>query len=308
VPHWSNFLLIFACEVEPQTHSNAKFKPVYRMILSGKQFLRIVLFVFLSFSLTQSWAQKGWEAGVWLGTAYYFGDLNTSYDLGEPRPAGGVIARYNFNNRICFKLGGGYGIVSGDDARSNNPFEKARNLSFRSEVFDVSGQIEVNFLPYVHGSRSEFFTPYVFTGFSAFSFNPTAELDGTRYNLRELGTEGQFKGEEYYGVSGSFVYGGGFKIDVSKDWSLNFELGARAAFTDYIDDVSTVYPDKKDLLRTRGEVAAALSDRSIMIPGVDSSQLGKEGSQRGNSSNKDNLVFIQIGIVRYFGNLACPKP
>jgi hypothetical protein len=278
------------------------------MIWSGKLFLPVVLSGFLVLCGVHSWAQKGWEAGAWLGTAYYFGDLNTSYNLGSPRPAGGIIARYNFNNRICFKMGGNYGVVSGDDARSRNPFEQARNLSFRSEIFDVSGQIEVNFLPYVHGSRSEFFTPYVFTGFSAFSFNPTAELNGTRYNLRELGTEGQFKGEEYFGVSGSFVYGGGFKIDVSKAWSLNFELGARAAFNDYIDDVSSVYPDKKDLLRTRGQVAADLSDRSIMIPGVDSSQLGKEGSQRGNSSNKDNFVFIQIGIVRYFGKLLCPKP
>lgn len=278
------------------------------MILSGKPFLRAVFGIVFSMLMVQSWAQKGWEAGIWLGTAYYFGDLNTSYNLSDPRPAGGLIARYNFNNRICFKMGGNYGVVSGDDARSKNPYEKARNLSFRSEIFDVSGQLEVNFLPYVHGSRTEFFTPYLFAGFSAFSFNPTADYNGTRYNLRELGTEGQFKGEEYYSVSGSFVYGGGFKVDVSKTWSLNIELGARAAFTDYIDDVSTVYADKKDLLRTRGEVAAALSDRSIMIPGVDGSQLGKEGSQRGNSSNKDNLVFIQIGIVRYFGNLACPKP
>jgi hypothetical protein len=288
--------------------TNAKFKTVRTMILSGNLLLRLILVGFFGLFLVQSWAQKGWEAGAWLGTAYYFGDLNTSYNLSDPRPAGGIIARYNFNNRICFKMGGGYAVVSGDDAKSTNPFEKARNLSFRSEIIDVSGQFEINFLPYVHGSRSEFFTPYMFTGFSAFSYNPTAELDGTRYNLRELGTEGQFKGDEYYGVSGSFVYGGGFKIDVSKTWSLNLEVGARAAFTDYIDDVSTVYPGKKELLRTRGEVAAALSDRSIMIPGVDSSQLGKKGAQRGNSSNKDNMVFIQIGIVRYFGNLACPKP
>ena len=278
------------------------------MTLCGKPFLRTVLAIIFSLFLAQTWAQKGWEAGIWMGTAYYFGDLNTSYNLSNPRPAGGVIVRRNFNNRVCFKMGGGYGIVSGDDALSKNPYEQARNLSFRSEIFDVSGQLEINFLPYVHGSRSEFFSPYLFAGFSAFSFNPTADLNGTRYNLRELGTEGQFKGEEYFSVSGSFVYGGGLKIDVSKTWSLNLELGARAAFTDYIDDVSTVYPDKKDLLRSRGEVAAALSDRSIMIPGVDSSQLGKEGAQRGNSKNKDNLVFIQIGIVRYFGNLACPKP
>ena len=37
-------------------------------------------------------------------------------------------------------------------------------------------------------------------------------------------------------------------------------------FSDYLDDVSTVYPDKDDLLRQRGELAVRLSDRSIDVP------------------------------------------
>jgi hypothetical protein len=262
----------------------------------------------LFFTSPKALAQRGWELGGWLGTAYYFGDLNTSYYLGDPKLGGGLIGRFNFNNRICLKMGANYGVVSGNDANSKNPFEKARNLSFQSQIYDGSMQIEINFLNYVHGSRSEFFTPYLFTGFSAFSYNPTAELNGERYFLREMGTEGQFQGDEYYSISGAFLYGGGLKFDISRTWSINLEATARAAFTDYIDDVSTVYPDKKDLLRTRGPVAVALSDRSIPIDGVDGSQLGRKGTQRGNSNNRDNLVFLQIGIVRYFGNLNCPRP
>ena len=37
---------------------------------------------------------------------------------------------------------------------------------------------EFNFLPYIHGSRDYFFTPYLFAGFSVFSFNPKAEYTG----------------------------------------------------------------------------------------------------------------------------------
>lgn len=267
-----------------------------------------LLFGFLFIFLAQlASAQKGWEAGGWLGVSYYFGDLNTNYRLDRPGIAGGAIARYNFNNRIAMKMSANYGQVAADDANSRNAFERARNLSFESTIIDAAVQLEFNFLPYTHGSKDEFYTPYLFAGFSAFHFNPKAELDGTLYELRALGTEGQFKGEEYYGMSGAFVYGMGFKLDLSYEWSLNFELSGRQAFTDYVDDVSTVYPDIDDLRRARGEVAAQLADRSISLPGVDNSQIGTEGSQRGNSNNNDSMIFLQVGLLYYFGDLRCPE-
>lgn len=274
---------------------------------TGKMTLRLLFGILLSLAAIRMEAQRGWELGGWAGAAYYFGDLNTSYNLSQPGIAGGLVGRYNFNNRLCLKMGATMGTVQADDARSSNPYEKARNLSFQSKVFDGSTQFEFNFLPYVHGSRTEFFTPYLFTGLSLFSFNPKTRYNGSLVELRPLGTEGQFPGEEYYTFSGAFVYGGGFKFDINPLWSVNIEVTARALFTDYLDDVSTVYPDKKALLRQHGPLSVALSDRSISIPGVDNSQLGNKGTQRGNSNNKDNLVFIQIGIVRYFGNLQCPS-
>ena len=79
--------------------------------------------------------------------------------------------------------------------------------SFKSNIFDGTAQFEFNFLPYIHGSKDQFYTPYLFAGFSVFYFNPKAELDGETYELRPLGTEGQFKGDEYYTVQGAFTYG-----------------------------------------------------------------------------------------------------
>lgn len=253
-------------------------------------------------------AQRGWEAGAWAGVSYYFGDLNTNYNLSKPNLAGGLAARFNFNKRIAVRFTGNYGMVEADDADSRNAFERARNLSFRSQIFDVSTGIEFNFLPYTHGSKDEFFTPYVFAGLSVFSFNPEAELDGEYYELRPLGTEGQFQGEEYYTVQAGMNYGIGVKVDLNYEWSLNFELSARHLFTDYLDDVSTVYPDLSDLERQRGEIAVMLSDRSIQLPDVDNSQLGLPGTQRGNSANNDSYVFLKAGIMYYFGQLRCPIP
>lgn len=49
------------------------------------------------------------------------------------------------------------------------------------------------------------------------------------------------------------------KIDLSYRWSLNLELSARRIFSDYLDDVSTVYADKEDLEKLRGDVAGGES-------------------------------------------------
>ncbi|MBR9922007.1 MAG: porin family protein [Bacteroidetes bacterium] len=266
--------------------------------------LCLVLLTSLSFSAT---AQKGWEAGGWLGVSYYFGDLNTSFDLSRPGLSAGVVGRYNFNERICIKFSANYGSVSADDAESDNPFERARNLSFQSVLADGTAQMEFNFFPYEHGSADNFYTPYLFAGLTAVYYNPVTEYEGELVELRQLGTEGQFKGEEYSQVGGGLAYGAGFKIDLSYRWSLNFEISGRRLFTDYLDDVSTVYADKDDIQELRGDLAVALSDRSILIDGVNDGEIGQPGRQRGTSVDNDSYVMLGIGLVYYFGQLRCPE-
>ena len=263
------------------------------------------LFIFSWISLF-CFAQQGFEAGGWIGVSNYFGDLNTTFRLDHPGLSLGVIARYNFNERLCMKLSANYGKVSAFDSDSNNSFEKARNLSFESVIFDGTWQFEFNFLPYIHGSSDQFFTPYIFAGFSVLHFEPKAELEGQKYNLREFGTEGQFKGEEYYSITGGLAYGIGLKVDLNYEWSINIELGARSLFTDYLDDVSGVYPDMDDLEALHGIDAVRLSDRSWEVPELTESPIGETGRQRGNSNNNDKYVMLGIGLVYYFGDLRCP--
>ncbi|MDH3648728.1 MAG: DUF6089 family protein, partial [Saprospiraceae bacterium] len=158
----------------------------------------------------QATAQRGFEVGGWLGTAYYFGDLNTNFDLMHPGIGAGLIARYNLNTRLSFKVSGNYGFLRADDSYSDNAFERRRNINFRTHVGDLSGQFEFNFFPYIHGSRDHNFTPYLFAGFTLFTYSPYAIYDGERTPpLRELGTEGQFVGEEYRSVHRAMNFGGG---------------------------------------------------------------------------------------------------
>ncbi|NJK84206.1 MAG: PorT family protein [Saprospiraceae bacterium] len=265
----------------------------------------LLSFSFVASSLVLSQAQEGWEVGGWLGASHYFGDLNTNFSLNAPGFAAGAVFRYNFNNRIALKFSGNYGQVSADDASSKNIFERSRNLSFQSNIWEMANQIEFNFMPYTHGSRDEFFTPYLFGGFNVYNFNPKAIYQDELVELRPLGTEGQFRGEEYYSTQVGLVYGGGIKLSLNSVWSINVEISARYLMSDYFDDVSTIYADPDDIANLRGPVAAALSNRSIPVEGV--TQQHGVGDQRGNAFNNDSYVLAGVSLLYYFGDLKCPK-
>jgi len=246
-------------------------------------------------------AQKGYEVGGWLGTSVYHGDLNPEINFASPGFAGGLIGRYNFNSRVCFKTSVNYGFVKGNDQNSKNNFNRNRNLSFQSHIIDLSPVIEFNFMDYVHGSRTKYFTPYLLGGANLFYFNPTTKLDGERYALRDFGTEGQQVGKSYGPFHAGLILGVGFKWDINYDFSINIEWSTRLLFTDYLDDVSTVYPDKEALRARHGDIAVALSDRSLV------EGLGDANRQRGDSKTKDSYSFLGIGIVKYFGWIECPE-
>lgn len=252
---------------------------------------------------------QGLEVGPWAGTAMYIGDLNTNWRTTNLNLAGGFAGRYNFNNRIATKFSLNYGHIEAYDSESSNPFERIRNLSFQSDIFEGTGQLEFNFLPYIHGSRKYFFTPYVFAGISVFNYAPkTVADDGVLVSLRELGTEGQLRGEEYLTLSSALAYGLGIKWDINYEWSLDIFLSARNTNTDYLDDVSTVYPDYSDLARSRDGIipyATQLYDRSL--PEGDLGTRDREGEQRGDATNKDKYFFLGVGINYYFGDIRCPK-
>lgn len=248
-------------------------------------------------------AQRGPELGLAVGVSNYFGDLNTSYSLKRVGPAVALVGRHNFNNRMSIKFAGTYGRLQARDSDSENPFQRARNLSFRSPVIDGSLQIEFNFFPYIHGSPDHFFTPYVLLG-AGFSYtNPKAFIDDRWVALQPLGTEGQPVGGEYSLGQPAIAFGFGIKTDLTYQWSLNVELSGRALFTDYIDDVSTTYPNLLQLQNIRGSLAARLSDRSGE---VSPEPISEPGRQRGNSRNSDAYAFLTVGIMHYFGKVPCP--
>lgn len=263
-----------------------------------RSILTIVFFTLMGISALS--AQKGYEVGVNIGTATYFGDLNTNLSIGDPGIAIGLLTRRNVNDRISLVAGLTFGQIGANDANSTNFYERTRNLSFNSNIFDVNFALEFNFFKYIHGSSDYFYTPYIFGGLSFMSYNPKTELDGTTYTLRDFGTEGQFDSGEYGLITPAFVFGFGFKWDINRDWSLNTSLSGRNVFSDYIDDVSGAYPDFATQEARRGVIGRQLSNPSL------DPDFAVPGQQRGNGKSNDMVYFFTIGIMKYFGQLECP--
>jgi len=264
----------------------------------------ILLFFLLTFSLSV-FSQKGYELGGFLGVSNYVGDINPNFSLKTPGPAIAAIARYNFNTRTSLRLDLGAGRLTAKDANSENTFQKERNLSFRTDYVDASLGFEFNFFTLIHGSREHYFTPYLFGGLAIAYYNPKANIDDQWHALRYLGTEGQLNGDEYAQIAAGTAYGFGIKMDFNDVWSFNAELAIRQLGTDYLDDVSTVYPNMNELAARHGDLAVRLSDRSGEL-GIDP-PIGAPGRQRGDSGSNDMYYSFRVGIVYYIGFVQCPK-
>jgi hypothetical protein len=210
------------------------------------------------------------ELGITGGVSYYIGDLNPlRHYPANTHLAGGAFYRYNFDPRYAIRLQGLFTRLEAWDYNSDDPLQLRRNLGFRTNLFEASALLEINFLKYRSLDRKDnhLWTPYVFVGLAYFHFNPQGLLDDTWYDLQPLGTEGQGTsagGEPYSLDVMSIPFGVGFKFALTDKLDLGLEWGLRRTYTDYLDDVSGVYVDNAQLAFETGPLTAALADPSVL--------------------------------------------
>ena len=260
-----------------------------------KTIIITILLIFFVFSYFNTKAQvvSSTEIGIMGGGSYYLGDINSKH-FDYMMPSGGIVIRKNIDRRIVVKSELLLGYIRADDARNRNDTMKLnRNLHFRSPIYELSGQVEFNFLPYETGNSLYPFTPFIFAGVSLFRFNPKAEANnGEWVALQPLGTEGQgttsFQDRKKYAITQfSIPMGGGFKIAVNKTFNIILEYGIRKTFTDYLDDVSTSYIGGN--LIDMSPLGIEMSDKSLNGPQA-------KGFQRGDSKDKDWYTFTGITL------------
>lgn len=253
------------------------------------------------------------EYGIWGGMSHSFGDINYNYNsLQFAKPAGGIFFRYNKNARIAYYFGAAYGSTYGEDAIATDTFRAARNLSFKTNLWEASTRIEFNFFELNRLRPEDWFTPFMFIGINALYFNPKAYYNGAWVELQPLGTEGQQFAEltgndPYHKLQVAVPIGGGFKFALGKHLTIGLEASWHKLFTDYLDDVSGVYVDPAILATgANGELTIALADRSVELE--DTPAIGINNKLRGDSQHNDSYAFAGLFVSYTFVNLKCPEP
>ncbi len=235
------------------------------------------------------------------GTTHYYGDLAKNGDHSNIRPNFAVGARYNFYRWFSAGAELTWFMLAGND--ETDPGKAIRNLSFQSHNFELS--------TVVHASLFEedrrfymrtFANPYVYGGIGFVNYNPTAELEGERYNLRKLNTSG----EDYGSFSISFPVGAGIKFRINPFFNVVLDGGYRFLMTDHIDDVSSgVYPEPASFT---DETARLLSDRTWETLPDGTPTWAEQGKNfRGDPNNNDGYFIFNIKVEYYLSEIGSGK-
>ncbi|KAF0241360.1 MAG: DUF6089 family protein [Sediminibacterium sp.] len=258
--------------------------------------------------LMESFVHTG-EIGVGVGLGHYFGDLNPDARINSPKIAFGAFYRKQLSNYVGIRISGEYSFLGYSDIYSQNSVQRRRNLSFNTSIWELGLSGDFNFFRFQPGFQGYNYTPYIGLGIAVFSYDPYAYLNGQKYLLRALGTEGQGSSQypnlnPYGSTAISIPFTLGFKYALNERVNFFTEIVYRFTNTDYLDDVSGLYaPDAFPPLPD-GSVSPAflLQDRSYET----GSSIGAKGRQRGNSLKKDSYATIKIGLSFNFQNYRCP--
>ncbi len=245
------------------------------------------LFIFVN-------AQK-LHLAVLAGVSNYQGDLQEKrFTFSQSHAAVGFGGLYELSDKFSIRGLATFAKVSADDAKSLT--NKSRNLSFSSPIYEAQLGLEYD----IFSLYERDFTPFLFASVAAFYFNPSAlDSAGKRVYLRPLSTEGQgfyLNRTVYSNKQISLPFGAGIKLALSEDIRLRFEVGLRYLFTDYLDDVSTTYPDRLLLLANKGTQAVAMSYRGHEVkPGQNYNF--PTGIKRGNPGVKDFYYITAVSAT-----------
>lgn len=258
-------------------------------ILFGLLFSLLPAYSLLAQRYYPSGIQSREKFSLGIGSASYFGDLQEEgYFSSTPN----LMLSYEFllNPRWSLRADGLVYQLKASDANASSLQRQARNLSFHSTNYEISSSLMLYLFrqdPVAYQKRA-LVNVYVLAGIGATYFNPKTTLNGETYSLGNLQTEGI----AYQKWSPVIPSGGGLLLKVNPKLDVALEITYRLCFTDYLDDVSTVYPDPETL---SSPIAIALSDRRL--------DPGMEGSARGNPALKDGYGLYNLRVVYYMDRM-----
>lgn len=272
----------------------------------------------LCFSLSQqSLFSQSLQLELFSGMANYIGDLKErEYALNRSRIAWGVGVSKEVSRHINICLAMTHSRLSGYDSENKNPALVSRNLSFETSITEFSLSLQT----YLFNLRERQWSPFLMGGIAVFHYDPFIfDLFRNKVYLRNLGTEGQGLSiypdkKQYRTLAYALPVGCGIKWNINDQLQLSWEMGFRFTSTDYLDDVSTTYPDGNFLLREKGPQALEWSYRGDELKGG-MLTYPVAGTKRGSAKNMDWYYFtgirlsVELGEItpRFPGVIRCPK-
>jgi hypothetical protein len=255
-----------------------------------------------NFNTQKNWSLNKRELVFGLGATQFTGDVGGADNIGKDyslrdinlraTSINGVVGyRYRFKPLFATSTMLNFGILRGDDAFTNEIVRNSRNLHFRSFYVELQQRIEFILfsnekvgaryrLPGHNHFKDRNEQLYIFTGAGVSYFTSSARYENDWVALRPLKTEGQGLpggAKEYLPVTATIPFGVGFRWGIGRMWRIGIEATYIKTFTDYIDDVSTVYYDPAQL----GSPAA----QYLSNPAQVNAGWFAPGQQRGDANN-----------------------
>ena len=220
----------------------------------------LVVVLSLFFYLTSN-AQIN-EIGVFAGGSNFIGDVGTTQYIHPNSPALGLIYKWNKTPRHSWRFSLIRSKITAKDVESDDLRRQLRGYEFENTITELSGGIEFNFFDFnITNPLERKFTPYVFTGLNV-SFYDSLFY---KYGLAEFDSKQKT-------LALPIILG--VKSNLTSNFVLGLEIGARYTFADDIDG---------------------------SLPRNDSWQ----PIQFGNQNNNDWYVFSGITLTYTFGNKPC---
>jgi hypothetical protein len=237
------------------------------------------------------------DFGVSVGGATYQGDispLRSRFSIEGAKVLKSMHIGYSFNEFYGLKLRYSTSSINAHDNSSVDLWRRQRNLHFRSPLQEIALINEVELFDIIPFFRKYNLKPFISFGVAMFKFNPQAKYRGYWVDLQPLSTEGQgLPGSDtqpYKLTQFSIPFGFGVRYEIADNLTLSYEISPRMTFTDYLDDVSTVYPDFDLLRQEKGYMAMSLSYQGTYFDDEGDFR-SFTGMGRGNGSDNDWYIF-----------------
>jgi hypothetical protein len=202
------------------------------------------------------------ELGVFVGGSNFIGDVGATTFINPNASTVGLIYKWNKTPRHSWRITYIQSNLESNDIDSEELRRINRGFSFQNTIKEISGGIEFNFFDFnIYNPLERKITPYVFTGLSL-SFYDSLFY---KYGLAEFDSKQKT-------LALPIILG--VKSNLTSNFVLGLEIGARYTFADDIDG---------------------------SLPRNDSWQ----PIQFGNQNNNDWYMFSGITLTYTFGNKPC---